>query len=1494
MAKNKIKRLIAVGTVFFSLVSFLPNVSISVYSAEKTETQSEEPSMLTYEEEQGAILHAWDWSFKTIENNLDAISNAGYTAIQVSPIQGNKDGSITDTKRWWILYQPINFKIGNKQLGDREEFKNLCDKAKEKGIKIYVDVIANHTGNDNDDATKYPDNIDDDIKNIGEDAWHNPLHSVASWDDRFEVTHGCVGLPDLNTENKRIQNLFKKYLQDCLDCGADGFRVDTAKHIGLPTEEGNCRSDFWPNAFGGLRTQDNKKPYVYGEVLQGGADNYKEYSNYINLTSSNYGNNVRKAVGLGSDPDVSKIENYDADGVDPSKLITWVESHDTYANDSEESTSLTDEQIKYGWALIASRADANPLFFNRPAGRGKLDGNIGDTGDDLWRDADVVAVNKFRIAMKGKDEKLVELDKKTMIIQRGSGEDAGFVIVNMDKDKQISSIDVNLEDGSYSNCGEKDASFTVKDGKINGIIPNGITVLYKNGQKEEAVSIPKVSISPDNKSFSGKSLELTLKSENAEKATYSINGGIKTAYKDEDKVVIGKDSSVGDLITVNIEATNEQNNRTAKETYKYIKKDENSCATVYFKRDSNFKTAYIYAYNELGEENTAWPGEKMTYIGNNIYKYDLKDFTDCNVIINDWFYGNNKTGELSLGANDKKIYSESDSTWTNVNGTINEDTDAVEDGIKDGTSKVYFKKPDEWKDYDDVYVYFYGNGGPSWPGVPMKAVEGKEGLYTYTLPEGLEGSIVLFNAKGGTVQVPENTGFKAPADSTMIWDGEWKEYLNGTSKAYFRKPADWGEPNIYVWKDDNSKIEDWPGIPMNKVEGTETLYSYILPENYGDVNIIFNDGTNKTDDLKLPSEKAMIYDNGEFRDFITDDLEEPVVESDEEGITRVYFKNTFGWDKVKVYAYNEGTSEKVKDWPGVSAKDEGDDLYSYSLPEGFENAIVIFNNGSGGEGNQTGNLETRLGSTMIYDEDTDSLKSMSKVYFKNTRGWDKVKVHYWIEGGKGTDWPGESPVYYGNNLYGYTLPEGYENVNIIFNNNNKGEQTKTVSIKDGETKIFVPNDEGEDKNLDGAWREFEKSDIPTGSDVNKPDDDKGNDGDKNDDADKLTKAYFENSNGWDDLRIYFYTEKSDGSLNKEFLKWPGVELVSEGNNLYSYTLPDGFKNSTLIFNGKTTTSSAVTADGTEKIDVQTDNLKIKAGEIMIFSNDSWHEYSISDDKGQEVSKVNKAAISGKSKTGYILTAKALDTDGNEINSGITYQWYRSSSKDGEYEEIEGADEKQYKLTSSDKNKYIKVVIRDSSNNEVSSEPTSKITTSSSSSSHHSSSRSKTSDNSADDNSSDNNVINNYKTDNSNKNEEKTIENGWKLNLDGSWSFIENGSPVKGWKQVSGLWYLMNEDGKMQTGWKQVNGAWYLMNKNGAMMTGWQFWSEKWYYLNTDGSMETGWKLINDKWYYLNESGDMAIGWKNVNSTWYYLYSDGSMAYSTSIDGYNLDADGAWK
>lgn len=1487
--KKKAKQFISTIIVFAVFFSFLPMTAKEVNASEENYPK------LTFEEEQGSILHAWDWSFKTIEENLQSIADSGYTAIQVSPIQGNKDidGNDKDTKEWWILYQPINFKIGNKQLGTRDEFIEMCRKAKEKGIKIYVDVIANHTGNTDEDNNKPNENVDADIKQLGDSAWHMPLHSVASYDDRYEVTHGCVGLPDLNTENKEIQKMFRSFLEDCLKCGADGFRVDTAKHIGLPTDDEKSQSDFWTNTFEGLETEEGSKPYVYGEVLQGGADNFNEYSKYINLTSSNYGNNVRKAVGFNSDIDLGKIKDYDSKNVSSSELITWVESHDTYANDSEESTGLTDTQIKSAWALIASRAKANPLFFNRPAGRGKLDGSIGDMGDDLWRDADVIAVNKFRNAMKGKDENLAQISKKTMMIERGNKEGSGVVIVNMDNDLYLTDEAVNLEDGSYSNLGANNSEFVVKDGKINGTLKNGITVLYNGGQKEEESLVPKVSISPDNKSFSSEELILTLNSENTPNATYRINNGEKIKYSYGDSISIGKNSNIGDKISVVVEGDNDKNNRHSIETYNYIKKDSSSCATVYLKRKSKFKTAYIYAYNELGEKNAAWPGEKMTYIGNNTYKYELKDFTDCNVIFNDWFYGSNKTSDLNLGANEKMIYDEEGNSWNTVDKEITEDKNAVEDFIKDGTSKVYFKKPADWNDFSDVCIYFYGNGGPEWPGVPMKKVEGEEDLYTYTFPEGLENSMVLFNANSGKIQVPKDTGFKAPANSTMIYDNEWHEYLKGNSKVYFRKPSDWSEPNVYVWKDKDGEIEKWPGIAMTKVDGCDTLYSYTLHENYGDAKVIFNDGNKKTKDLELPSGSIKIYDNDDFRDFKSEDLEEPEVKSEDEGITKIYFKNTDNWDKVCVHYWNEG-GEVGTSWPGKTAKDEGDGLFSYTLPKGFESANVIFNNG--GNGKQTDTIHTKVGHSMIYDYEKKSLEDMTKVYFKNSYGWDKVCIHYWNDGGDSTVWPGERMTYHGDNLYSYEMKDDFANANVIFNNNNKGSQTKNLKSVKGQTMIF---------DSDENWREYDEKDIPN---TNESEDD------KDDENTELTKAYFYNSEDWKDLKIYVYTEDENGNMEKELKPWPGVDLQLEKDKLYSYTLPKKFKTSVLIFNGYVeetpikspiTTSAAVDVkpDSKNKVSKQTGNLKIKSGEIMIYDSDKiWRKYTEYDKENShkddytdaKESIIKSVEINGTIKVNKKLTADVKIKNGESAD--LSYRWQRSNSKDDKFTDINGATSKNYTLTSRDKGKYIRVIVTDTKNNiDVISNVVGKIKSkSSSSSSHHHSYHDTTNDDVAV--IAVNNNENNIKDDSiNNMNDVSNTDNGWVLNEYNDYQYFEDSKPVTGWKEINGVWYFMNEYGIMQKNWIKDNNTWYYLNADGTMVTGWvKDLDGRWYYLNEDGSMKVGWlNDYNDNWYYLEDSGAMETGWKEIDGIWYYFYESGEMARNVVIFGYIINDNGEY-
>lgn len=75
-----------------------------------------------------------------------------------------------------------------------------------------------------------------------------------------------------------------------------------------------------------------------------------------------------------------------------------------------------------------------------------------------------------------------------------------------------------------------------------------------------------------------------------------------------------------------------------------------------------------------------------------------------------------------------------------------------------------------------------------------------------------------------------------------------------------------------------------------------------------------------------------------------------------------------------------------------------------------------------------------------------------------------------------------------------------------------------------------------------------------------------------------------------------------------------------------------------------------------------------------------------------------------------------------------------------------------------------------------------------------------------------------------------------------------------------------------------------------------------YYFDKDGKMLTGWIKTNpdNKWYFLESvktirEGAMVFDWYLIQSEWYYFAPDGSMLInSTTPDGYQVGADGAWK
>ena len=425
----------------------------------------------------GAILHAFCWSFETITENLQDIKDAGYTSIQTSPINNCKVGDSgkkalfsEDGGKWWYHYQPTDYVIGNYQLGSVDKFKKMCEEADKLGLKIIVDVPLNHVSSDVSVVSK-------NITELCDEPFHD-RGEIGSYSSRKQVTQNdLLGLKDLNTQDPKIQEYIHEYLKTVIASGASGFRFDAAKHIELPDDDPEYASEFWPTVL------ENGAEFQYGEILQGECDRIEDYAKIMSVTASNYGKNIRMAA-LGN-VSTSVVESYSAAGVDPSKFVTWVESHDNYCNDGSENETwakLSEADVEVGWAIIAARSGGAPLFFSRPDGSTMDDpwgkNQIGKKGSDGFKSETVSALNHFRNEMAGTGETLSnpDADKKVLIIERG---DKGAVIINKSgADYTLDGAQSVLKDGTYKDK-LSDSEFTVSGGKISGTIANdAIVVIY--------------------------------------------------------------------------------------------------------------------------------------------------------------------------------------------------------------------------------------------------------------------------------------------------------------------------------------------------------------------------------------------------------------------------------------------------------------------------------------------------------------------------------------------------------------------------------------------------------------------------------------------------------------------------------------------------------------------------------------------------------------------------------------------------------------------------------------------------------------------------------------------------------------------------------------------------------------------------------------------------------------------------------------------------------
>lgn len=616
---KKIASLVVASALLTS--SFAAITSVNAAEVDSSAQTASADSTLRDKVGDGVMLHAFNWSYNTIKENLPAIAAAGYTTVQTSPVQQPKDYSTSGdvTGQWWKLYQPISFHIAEQSwLGTKDDLKSLCDEADKYGIKIICDIVSNHIANA--DETR-PDSVSNQVKKYEPEFYKKRRTYTRTYkgdanDSSVQaVVQGHVSkCPDLVTNDTAVQGYIINLLKECIDCGVDGFRFDAAKHIETE-DDGEYASDYWKNITTSASSYYTQKTgddlYIYGEILNNcGADrSYSSYTKYINVTDNRTGDAVLYNVTRGKASTATNA-TYKS-GVAASNAVLWAESHDTYEGNSGSSgfsntADVSDENVVKAWAIVASRKDSTALFFARP-GTALMGGVSTDT---TYKSTAVSEINKFHNLFVGQSEKLGS-SGDIAYVARGT---SGIVLSNCKgTNASVSISGTGLADGKYTDT-VSGAEFTVANGVLTGSIgKTGVAVVY-NG-----TTTPKAINSVESGSFRGDTMTLTLGLENATSGTYCLDDSTPVKFTGTTSIRIGSDYKPGETITLTVTATDGV--KTSSMVYKYTKSTaQESGVYVFFNpaTQKGWSAPYqVYIYDETTNKGTVyknanWPGEAMT------------------------------------------------------------------------------------------------------------------------------------------------------------------------------------------------------------------------------------------------------------------------------------------------------------------------------------------------------------------------------------------------------------------------------------------------------------------------------------------------------------------------------------------------------------------------------------------------------------------------------------------------------------------------------------------------------------------------------------------------------------------------------------------------------------------------------------------------------------------------------------------------------------------
>lgn len=225
-------------------------------------------------DEQGKVVR-WDFfggNLDGVIKKLPYIASLGVNIIYFNPIFEAVSNHKYDTGD----YEKID-----PMFGDEKKFKELCKKAKDMGIKIVLDGVFSHTGEDSKYFNKFGS-----YNTVGayqsKDSNYFNWYRFIDYPNKYDCWWGFDNLPNIEELNSDYMNYIIKsknsIIQKWMEAGASGWRLDVAdelpdefiRELKLKMREINKESvligEVWEDASNKV-SYGMKRKYFFGDEL---------------------------------------------------------------------------------------------------------------------------------------------------------------------------------------------------------------------------------------------------------------------------------------------------------------------------------------------------------------------------------------------------------------------------------------------------------------------------------------------------------------------------------------------------------------------------------------------------------------------------------------------------------------------------------------------------------------------------------------------------------------------------------------------------------------------------------------------------------------------------------------------------------------------------------------------------------------------------------------------------------------------------------------------------------------------------------------------------------------------------------------------------------------------------------------------------------------------------------------------------------------------------